>query len=985
MRLFPKQGLAHYLIPAVGLSLLALGLAQLAFAGLGEAVAASYAPLLLGMGCNTALSFLLAGAALFRFHVKPDLKPFIAIGWSLALLATASLVLSRLEWAPSDGPWRLLVNTLPSESPGAWPGRMSPVTAACLLLAGLVMANSRRIEGVRASLTALGALGLLLGLALTAVSLHILNINLFNHAEPVRAYLSLPSGIALLLLWLGLTQVGMETWLRRFFQGHAERHILYFVGLLLFILLLMGSVLNNNMFARQIIDAYRHTMRLDLAARQLSLEQEITEAEHRALQLAELLGRLGPSELRALLDGSTRMSMVPDLAGLALQSGQGRRQILRGAWLEHPRFALDVAGGRTRLLWQNRWLIETRAVLPDVKGSLVMQMPTEHLLSAPADRRARGDEGEWLICASLAGPDRCVPLDPASASGDRPRPPQLPALVDKSETGGVVVNLAAYGRQEALAYAPVGNTSLYMVEISAISPLVVSLQARYLSSVVLLVGLIILGALALHRFMRPILRDMERARRDYHLLFDSVSDGILGVDMEGRIASFNQAAMHILGYAPHELKGMPVQGLMHTPRACGEQDDTQACRVYATLRDGQSREELGITYETRDGHNRIVDSQCNPIWEGGKIVGAVLTFRDITRSRNVERKLGRTEDILARAQQVARLGSWYQEDGFLDWSSEARRILDLEADQPFDLDDLFALAHPDDRDEVLSAWRRGHQDGSCDTMFRIVSRGTERWLRIRADLETDDAGRLVRSIGTLVDNTEQKDLELDLLRSRTKLRQLTAYREKAREDERAYIARELHDHLGQYLTALHMDANLVQVLFAKEDAELIARLDGMKQLIEHTINEVRGVIARLRPMALDLGLISAAEWLVADFQKRTGMECQLEVPTPELHLDAERETTIFRILQEALTNVARHARARRVNIRIESTAERFEMEIRDDGRGFDHSVVRTKKSFGLMGIRERVLIYGGSAKIDSKPGMGTTLRVTFPSAKGEAP
>ncbi|MFD2111481.1 PAS domain-containing sensor histidine kinase [Thiorhodococcus fuscus] len=236
------------------------------------------------------------------------------------------------------------------------------------------------------------------------------------------------------------------------------------------------------------------------------------------------------------------------------------------------------------------------------------------------------------------------------------------------------------------------------------------------------------------------------------------------------------------------------------------------------------------------------------------------------------------------------------------------------------------------------------------------------------------------------DVTHRKRQEQELIRSRAKLRELTAHREKAREDERAYMAREIHDDLGQYLTALRMETNLMGMLLAEQNGEAVKRLVSMKELIDHLIAETRRVIARLRPVALDLGLVSAAEWLAADYRERMGVDCHLEVgDADELELDDDQATTLFRILQECLTNVIRHAHASRVDIRVSVSGEVLCMEVHDDGQGFDPAQVRAKKTFGLMGIRERVLIYGGSARIDSQIGEGTRLTINMPiKRRGDA-
>lgn len=224
-----------------------------------------------------------------------------------------------------------------------------------------------------------------------------------------------------------------------------------------------------------------------------------------------------------------------------------------------------------------------------------------------------------------------------------------------------------------------------------------------------------------------------------------------------------------------------------------------------------------------------------------------------------------------------------------------------------------------------------------------------------------------------------EEQEQELIRSRGKLRALTAHRERVREEERTHIARELHDEMGQYLTALRMEASMLAMLLPEPDGQIAQHLSTMRELIDHAIGETRRVISRLRPVALDLGLISAAEWLAGDFAARTGIPCDLEAPPEEaLELDTEVATTLFRILQESLTNVSRHARARRVDIRIRQNGDMLALEVSDDGHGFDPAEVREKKTFGLMGIRERVLLYGGSVRIDSQVGAGTRLRISLP-------
>jgi len=223
-----------------------------------------------------------------------------------------------------------------------------------------------------------------------------------------------------------------------------------------------------------------------------------------------------------------------------------------------------------------------------------------------------------------------------------------------------------------------------------------------------------------------------------------------------------------------------------------------------------------------------------------------------------------------------------------------------------------------------------------------------------------------------------RDRTEELLRSRQMIRDLAAHHELIREAERARIAREIHDEFGQYLTALRMDTAMLNIRYGADDHELRQKLAGMKETIDASISVVRNLASALRPGALDTGLVSAAEWLLAGFEERTRIPYRLHAPQEDPGLDDDRATAAFRILQEALTNITRYAQASKVEVSIELAEAALLMEVRDDGVGFDPAEVRERKTFGLLGIRERALMFGGESRIDSEPGSGTTLYVKIP-------
>jgi signal transduction histidine kinase len=227
---------------------------------------------------------------------------------------------------------------------------------------------------------------------------------------------------------------------------------------------------------------------------------------------------------------------------------------------------------------------------------------------------------------------------------------------------------------------------------------------------------------------------------------------------------------------------------------------------------------------------------------------------------------------------------------------------------------------------------------------------------------------------------ERERAQEALQQSRALLRQLAAYQEQIKEDERKRIAREIHDELGQNLMALRIDVSLLQARTGQTHPILNRKVRNALQQIDTTIKAVRSIINNLRPSVLDLGLFAAIEWQIKEFERRTGIRCELEGDSAgyDLELDDQRATAFFRILQESLTNVARHAQAQQVRVRLQRLENRFEMTIEDDGVGLFAGCRRKPNSFGLLGIEERVSSLGGEFHVDSVPGSGTRLSISIP-------
>lgn len=230
---------------------------------------------------------------------------------------------------------------------------------------------------------------------------------------------------------------------------------------------------------------------------------------------------------------------------------------------------------------------------------------------------------------------------------------------------------------------------------------------------------------------------------------------------------------------------------------------------------------------------------------------------------------------------------------------------------------------------------------------------------------------------------ERQRVEDALRAGERQLRDLTAYLQSVREEERKYLARELHDELGQQLTALKMDLSwLAEKSAAQNNQARLAVSEKAKAMIDAVdgaMNATRRIVGELRPAALDeLGLEAAVEWLAQDFQKRTGIICKLETDFDERELNQNLTTTMFRIVQECLTNIVRHASATRANVVLKKADGDLLLEVEDDGRGINETEASDARSFGILGMRERALLLGGTIEIerrDEKQGTRVVVRI----------
>jgi signal transduction histidine kinase len=259
--------------------------------------------------------------------------------------------------------------------------------------------------------------------------------------------------------------------------------------------------------------------------------------------------------------------------------------------------------------------------------------------------------------------------------------------------------------------------------------------------------------------------------------------------------------------------------------------------------------------------------------------------------------------------------------------------------------------------------------------------GRHIWTSLSASAFLDKQGNYQGGLAMVTDVTRRKQIAEELQQSYKDIRELASHLQNIREEERIQIARDIHDELGQQLTGLKMDVSwLSSKLGVKDNAIAIdEKIKGMTELLDEAVRSVRRISANLRPSILDdLGLEAALEWQSQEVQKRFGIEINFDSQFPEIELPVGIATGLFRVYQEALTNAVRHANAHKINSKLLLSGDKIILEINDDGKGMDMKADTTKKSFGLLGIKERVFVMNGKYEIKSEPGKGTFLSVAVP-------
>ncbi len=483
---------------------------------------------------------------------------------------------------------------------------------------------------------------------------------------------------------------------------------------------------------------------------------------------------------------------------------------------------------------------------------------------------------------------------------------------------------------------------------------------------------------------------LRKTHAQLQTLIQTIPDMIVFKDVAGRHVIVNRAVEEVTGHTKDEITGKTIEELLPP-------DPAAACRK--SDEDAMQRSEPSHAQERvvrGDGRETYFDMLKAPMIDSeGNIIGLVAIGRDITERQHMEEALRKSEAnyraLLEQASDgiavIDRQGRYLDVNsrmcGMLGYSREEflrLTIKDVLAPQELSVAAPLRLQELLTGKTVLNERLMRRKDGSTFPM------------EISATMIPD--GRLC---GIHRDISERKRVEVALRKSHEELEVLvsertaelrmineqlsmfSSYLQEAREKERTSIAREIHDELGQALTALKMDLSWLKKRLPKNQKTLLEKEGSMSELVETTIQTVKRISTELRPGILDhLGLTAAIEWQAEEFQKRIGIPCAVSIVPEEIVPDKDRSTTIFRIFQETLTNITRHAKATKVTVKLEKKNNSLILEVKDDGKGITEMQLSDSKSLGLMGIRERAASWGGHVSMKGVRNGGTTVIVHIP-------
>lgn len=449
----------------------------------------------------------------------------------------------------------------------------------------------------------------------------------------------------------------------------------------------------------------------------------------------------------------------------------------------------------------------------------------------------------------------------------------------------------------------------------------------------------------------------------------------------------NNVAIDKYGYSREEFLSMTVNDIRPIEDREPHNSIIKETLHYGEVHHGNWR------HHKKNGELIFVEITAHLIDYKGMKATLVLS-NDITERQRAEEELKhsnillkKNEEKLKEAQAIGHIGSWEIDLAHdkTSWSEEFYTILGIVKTESEPSSELFlSFVHPDDMGDAIQNSQESYdslQDSTFNFRF-IRNDGNIRYGYIKRRFEFDKNNIAIRYFGIIQDITESKIAEKEILIRNKQLRDLSNQLENIREEERTHIAREIHDELGQQVTSLKMDIDWVSHKQNNEDPIVVSKLHDMLRLCDGLVSTIRRISSDLRPAIIDdLGLIEALEWKCKDFEEKTGIQCQFTSNVKERKFENLFSINVYRILQETLTNVSRHAAAKLVTVSISENESELILEITDNGKGFNSENIHNGKTLGILGMSERAALLGGQLTISGTLHKGTQTILTLPFKK----
>jgi PAS domain S-box-containing protein len=474
----------------------------------------------------------------------------------------------------------------------------------------------------------------------------------------------------------------------------------------------------------------------------------------------------------------------------------------------------------------------------------------------------------------------------------------------------------------------------------------------------------------------------EESEARFRSLMEGIdSIAVQGYDPDGITRFWNKASEKLYGYSQQEAIGTNLLDLIIPP----EMKDEVAKAIHEMAVSGEAIPSGELVLKHKNGSPVQVISNHAIVNVPGQTQELFCLDIDIAKRKKTEEALRITKELLNASQRLSKTGGWEwnNQTKAMYWTDETYRIHDM---APGDIEPGSAehinlstgCYRPEDRPVILSAFQACLKKGiPYDLEFPFTSvKGRQLWIRTSAKL-LSEKGKAVRVIGNIIDITDSKLAEIELKRSKELLRDLYKRIESMRENERADISREIHDQLGQSLTALKIDLMGLRDKPNTEPKEG-KLLENMIKMVNTVSKDVQRISSELRPLMLDdLGLAATLEWYCEEFADRTRLSVELDI-VPVQTGNINKDLALYRVAQESLTNIIRHANAGIVHVSLNKTNDSLVLTIQDDGIGISPDKINSFKSLGLLGMSERVRQYDGKLEILSPNNKGTIIQASIP-------